>query len=135
MSKSNPPPKFEVSVTYSTVTPESAEEGDFADTGFVVEPEPATLEDVMSYAEEYGILPRTPGDWTDWWDSGFHVTDYGTGEETEYGLHVRRIKDPKGTRLDNRTFDRINKLLGGKAYRTTKQNPNTTRLKRKCMRG
>ncbi len=113
----NPTPKFEVSITYSTTTPESVEVGDFEDTGFEVEPEPATLEDIRNYAEQYGIGPRESPDYTDWWDSGWSVQSYRTGEEIQYALHVTRLGAKRGARLDDRTFDRINKILGGKAYR------------------
>lgn len=99
----------------------------------MVDDEDASLEDVVSYAESYGILPRSSNDLTAWWesypDSEF---DFSRNASRTYSMHVTR----NGKQLDQRTFDRINRLIAGQdPFRPGRGiNPETRKLKNKLMR-
>jgi hypothetical protein len=61
--------KFKVSVTYSEVTPESASNGDFSETGFVSEDQIYTLRELIDLIKSEGY--RREGR-TDWMTNGFY---------------------------------------------------------------
>lgn len=48
-------PLFFVSKTYDETTPESAESGDFSDSGYVFKDDAQTLEDVLAEIQRHGI--------------------------------------------------------------------------------
>lgn len=90
---SNPSEMFTVGVSYDVVTEESAEQGDFEETGWEHEPEEMTLRDALHLIERYGPF-----------DTGWHAspgmsqialyqadgeTDIRTGDVTRYAVHIR----------------------------------------------
>ncbi len=77
---------------YSTVTPESAEHGDFEDTGFVYENTEFTFRELVRELREFTSLSSSPssGSISDWACTGFEASDYSTGEEREETLHFSR---------------------------------------------
>lgn len=77
--------KFEVSRTYAEITPESAEQGDFSETGFVFNKEIYTLREIISEIKREGFYREGS---TSWFTTGFHTTDYATGTEREENLHI-----------------------------------------------
>jgi hypothetical protein len=81
---------FIVSKTYSEVTPESAAEGDFSDTGFIFEPTIGNdLEGTLSYIQELGFLDYSEFNKTSAVFYGeFHIEDYVTGTEVQYAIHI-----------------------------------------------
>ena len=83
--------KIKYSITFTTITPESAEHGDFADTGFEVEDDTDTLRDLLDIAENHGIVQNSTNDLTEWFSSNYVITDYSTGEEKQYCLHIKDI--------------------------------------------
>jgi hypothetical protein len=78
-----------INKTYSVVTPESAADGDYAETGFEFEDyRPNDLRDVVRKLED-GSCPRL-NDWdhgsaTVYFEEG--IQDYHTGSDTTYALH------------------------------------------------
>ena len=104
--------QIKYTLCYQTVTPESAEHGDFAEHGFMdesgnrfeLEPgchgkeagkfkEDSTLtadglRDLVDIAERFGILYHGDAGWAH--NDGDEVTDCGTGGRTEYSLHVEQ---------------------------------------------
>ena len=113
---------IEFSFTYSTVTPESAEAGDFEDTGYYVDGweysiredesradilanpqdyakvwKPGTMRDILTEAENLGIYAN---EGSDWYYSGFQICDYRTGIEKEHCLHVKGMTDATRRRFD-----------------------------------
>lgn len=84
-----------VSVTYEKVTPESAADGDFSDAGFEVEPELMDLDEISKTVFDYGIYSPVSSFLSDGLSSS-SSTDWKTGEETTYTLHVR---DESGRKL------------------------------------
>ena len=91
-------------ITYSTTTPDSAEDGDFADTGWKVGKDSMTIEDALSYARNLGIGPKSDYDSTRWWSSEWSTEDYGTGEQIEYSLHIDGLSEQESKW--------VNQLLG-----------------------
>ena len=76
--------EFLVSKTYSQTTPESAEDGDFSDSGFVWEDVPYTFRELVELLDsrewtyEHGII-------TNYWN----IIDFSTMTEEEEQLHVQ----------------------------------------------
>ena len=102
-----------IDFTYQTVTPESAEHGDFDSSGFILpgfwkfdvdnydqrqEWKIGDLSSFISFAESLGI--QFDGD-------NFYSVDedidYRTGESTQYGMHIDGVTAS--------TYGRIGKLL------------------------
>lgn len=87
-------------VTYSQMTPESVDAGDFSDGGFKdadsVQPDEFDAEDgltavdkAVSYLQDKGATEKSSSHFHPgvWYSAGFDTTDYRTGEETEYCYH------------------------------------------------
>jgi len=109
-TKKSPYAQIQYCITYSIVTPESAEHGDFDSHGFCDESanrfqmydnlsseenkrlgEECTLtadgiRDLISVAESFGIAYHGDADWAH--SYGEEVLSYETGETIEYALHV-----------------------------------------------
>lgn len=83
-----------ISRCYSETTPESAEDGDFPDTGFVYESQEFTFRELVCELRAFCTLSdsRFSGVVT-WACSGFE-TDYRTGTEREETLHFSRDNAP-----------------------------------------
>jgi len=83
--------KREIFVAFEIVTPESAEAGDFEETGEEgtdeIEPDyDETFADAaIKYLKSHGAYPSGG----DWFESGFEVTDYRTGEEENHSYHLK----------------------------------------------
>ncbi len=100
-----------IGITYAVITPESAEQGDFAEIGWEQEPEqwaPGMLRDILEdwrfYHVEASSSEFQPGDW---W-TAYNVTEgsahyYETGEEQSRSLYI------EGATAS--TLRRINRLL------------------------
>jgi hypothetical protein len=89
--------------TYETITPESAAEGDIEDHGFETEHvplEPGSLRDVLRDARSKGIESNGSSVICRWWEPEFSVSDYGTGEQIRYALHINGVKDTSRKRIN-----------------------------------
>lgn len=90
--------------TYSVVTPESAEQGDYADTGWNdkegvdMTPDEWDIEDGIGVAEKAEKYLKDKGAWQAsashfhvgvWYDTGEGSTDYRTGETTIDSYHLK----------------------------------------------
>ena len=86
--KMSKPLTFQVSKTYSEITPESVDHGDFDDTGFVWADVEYTFRELV---EEL-----SSGEWcedlgsTDWFSNGWDIIDYRELREREECLHIKR---------------------------------------------
>jgi hypothetical protein len=87
--------------SYCTVTPESAENGDFEDTGFTdsgrnrltspvefISDDMGSLYDAIRLGIDLGILVGTNPWVGNWFESGSSIIDYSTGEEISYAMHL-----------------------------------------------
>lgn len=84
-----------ISKTYSEITPESAEDGEFSDSGFVFEDAECTFRELVDYLKEHKGSSCYPckGEISEYFSSGFSVDDYQTGTETGTSIHYSR-KNP-----------------------------------------
>src|SRR6478735_8653132 len=80
-----------ISKTFATITPESAEIGDFDDMGFITECEQVTFRELVDLMIEFREPSQSPNDFnTHVWYSSHYTSNYGTGEEREDSLHFHR---------------------------------------------
>jgi hypothetical protein len=88
--------------TFEVVTPESAEDGEAADSGFDQKNEPYTFRELVSamkvhYQPSCWPLRGTePADHV-WFTSGSD-TDYVTGAETTTSIHFSRANNPRSAK-------------------------------------
>ena len=85
-----------ISRTFSETTPESVEDGDFSDSGFISEREEVTFRELVEIMEKHR-QPSTSGGEIDtnvWFSTGFEVIDYGSGTEQEECIHFHRDNTP-----------------------------------------
>lgn len=94
--------EYNVGITYDIVTPESAEEGDFAESGWELEPEDMSAEDIIRYMQDLGVYENN-GDGS-WYTAG-SVQDYSTGEEISYAVHVKNVDGSPLTADQIKFFD------------------------------
>ena len=83
--------RFCVTTTWTTITPESAERGDYADNGVDYDNKPfSRLSDAVravrneAYWAHWSGVPASPGDWIE----AAPKEDYQDGSTTENSLHV-----------------------------------------------
>ncbi len=82
------PITFLVSKTYAEITPESAEHGDWYDTGFVWEGEEFTFRELVEELSVHNLWQLADG--ADWLTTGFYTACYREGREREECLHIKR---------------------------------------------
>jgi hypothetical protein len=86
-----------IAITFETVTPESAEHGDFAETGFELEPRPYERGDLKAYGRaEFISEPSSYPtiDASTWFTQGQCDQDrayFERGEETRLSLHLGNV--------------------------------------------
>jgi len=88
--------------TYSTVTEESIEQADYADTGFEFEARPAKVREVVEAlleCTEPSCLPLCDAGHPCWASTEFETTDFRTGERTCYSYHIGGITPHQRKRL------------------------------------
>lgn len=103
------------------------------ETSEEVDDENATLEEVIHYAKNYYIEPRSKNDLTTWWESHSDSEfDFTRNVTRTYSMHVEQ----NGKRLDEQTFNRLNRLIAGQdPFKPGKGiNPSTSQLKNKLLR-
>ena len=95
---------FIVGVTYDDVTPESAEVGDFEESGWERETQVYTLSEVLRLIEEYYVSEnfQENSNSQSLYTSDSTTIDYSEGRERTYGVHIEST--PKAMR-------RLNKIL------------------------
>jgi hypothetical protein len=78
--------------TFTQTTPESSEAGDFSDAGMLAEREAVTFRELVSLMQEHPYPSNNFQDIDEntWFSSGYHVTNYATGEEEETSIHFHR---------------------------------------------
>ena len=85
-----------ISRTFDTVTPESAESGDVAESGFLVESESVTFRELVSLMESHpNPSCHPPRGETYEWLSSYPETNYHDCSETTESLHYSRENPPR----------------------------------------
>lgn len=82
-----------ISRTFSEVTPESAEHGDFSDKGFISEYEKVSFSELVDLMRNHTYTSQSPVKKlnTDTWLSCYPYTpDYKTGTERTESIHFHR---------------------------------------------
>ena len=88
--------RLSFNVAYQTTTPESAEYGEAADVGFMVEDiEPDDIQDLISLINSYRCFSWSCSDNSGWLSSDSDVLDYATGEEIIYSLHANNPRSAR----------------------------------------
>lgn len=95
--------KFKYGITYQTITPESAEHGDYEDSGWEVEEQVENLSEILKVANSYGIYEPSSsrimgGEWWSSIDPSGTRSYYEKGEETYYSLHIYHLDGSKLTK-------------------------------------
>jgi len=95
--------KFKYGITYQTITPESAEHGDYEDSGWEVEEQVENLSEILKVANSYGIYEPSSskiigGEWWSSIDPSGTRSYYEEGEETYYSLHIYHLDGSKLTK-------------------------------------
>ena len=87
-----------ISRTFATITPESAEQGDFDDRGFLSEREEVTFSELVDLMREH-LQPSSSGevDNNTWFSTGFYTSDYRTATEREECIHFHN-ENPENVR-------------------------------------
>ena len=93
---------------FADVTPESAEYGDYEETGILSEWD-LTFRELVEELTSHRQWQCVEG--SDWLSTGFHTIDYGTCRDREETLHVRRH-----TARHERYYQLALKLAGLKQY-------------------
>ena len=106
-----------ISKTYSTITPESCENGDYDDTGFIFENEPCTFREVLDYLKNHREPSCYPLRKTDnmenvWFSSGFEIEDYSTLEEKETSIHFSSDNKPRALKWWKKAIIYSNLIIG-----------------------
>ena len=87
-----------ISNTYEIVTPESAENGEAAEQGFVFEDVGYTFRELVRLMEEFpnlfSSLPYTIGTWL----SSEPDPDYQTGAEETESIHYSHVNKPRSAK-------------------------------------
>ena len=88
--------RLSFNVTYQTVTQESAEYGEFDDSGFMFEDiEPDDIQDIISLINSYRCFDWSCSDNSGWLSSDSEVIDYSTMEEIMYSLHANNERSAR----------------------------------------
>lgn len=82
--------------TFSEITPESCENADFSDNGFISEKEAVTFSELVELMKRHSQASEWPnnGNLHVWYSTGYQVEDYGTGTEREECLHFHPDNTP-----------------------------------------
>lgn len=82
---------------WATVTPESARDGDIADSGLDAENVGYSFRELVDLMKEHTICSCSPatGSTYEWLSDGWNVEDYTTATEIEHTIHFSRNNPPR----------------------------------------
>jgi hypothetical protein len=85
-----------ISRTFAEITPESAEDGEFSETGFITEREEVSFSELVKLMKEHYQPSSSPNDGGTgvWYSTGFQTEDYSTGTESEECIHYHKDNAP-----------------------------------------
>jgi hypothetical protein len=81
-----------ISRTFTEVTPESSEQGDFSDSGFITEKEEVSFSELVSLMKEHNDCSSYPNYYNtdNWYSCHSFTSDYRTGTERTESIHFHR---------------------------------------------
>jgi hypothetical protein len=85
-----------ISRTYAETTPESAEIGDFSDTGFITQYEEVTFTQLVELMRDYSSASQSPNDGSIdvSYSTGFYTSCYRTGTDRQDTIHYHKDNTP-----------------------------------------
>lgn len=89
-----------ISKTYSETTPDSVDDGELSDSGFVFEDSEYSFRDLVRLMRDYREPSNYPatGSAREWYSSGWNIEDYGTMTEREESIHFSHKNKPHNAR-------------------------------------
>lgn len=97
---------FKVSKTYDVVTPESAEYGDFADSGFIYESTDMSLRDLLEEINSLGYYEHN----SNAFDNANHISLYGVDSEIDYS-DASETREALHIEASPRALKRLGRIL------------------------
>ena len=84
-----------IKVYFQTVSPESAENGDFSAMGEHDFREVESIEDALEFIKEFGYLEPSSSEFHSeiWYTTTDSVENYKTGDQTNYTIHLENFSD------------------------------------------
>jgi len=90
-----------VLVTYTTITPESAEDGDSADNGyhdydsFESSEDESAVKQAIEYLRDHGANEPSSSHFHSgiWYSTEYQTKDYSSGEQIQYAYHLHNFND------------------------------------------
>lgn len=85
-----------ISRTYCEWTPESSEDGDFSDTGFISEKEEVSFRELVYLMKEHIHPSQSPNPYNThvWYSCEPYTRDFGTCTAREESIHFHRDNTP-----------------------------------------
>jgi len=85
-----------ISKTFAEITPESCEDGDFSNTGFISECEQVSFSELVDILKENKNPSSSPnnGDINVWYSSGYYTKCYRTATDRETSIHYHEKNTP-----------------------------------------
>lgn len=89
-----------ISRTYAETTPESSEEGDFSDHGFLTEREEVTFRELVKLMKDHPYASQAPNPLSIdvWYSTDFFTADYARGIEREHSIHFHGDNTPNAAK-------------------------------------
>ena len=95
------------SICYATITPESAEFGEYSDSGFIEKDTEGTLSEFIADVEQYGCFYTSNSDGSGWlhsdWDYDGKRDSIKIGEQISYSMHIN-------SKISDSSLKRINRI-------------------------
>lgn len=85
-----------ISRTFTEITPESAENAEFSDSGYISQKEAVTFSELVRLMQAHNNASTYPnnGSTDIWYSTGYYIDDYTTGTETEESMHFHPDNTP-----------------------------------------
>lgn len=89
-----------ISKTFDEITPESAEDSDFSDSGFITEREEVTFRELVDLMSEHPIPSCSPdnGDTNTCYSTEYYVTDYHDLTQRQESIHYHKDNTPNAAK-------------------------------------
>lgn len=81
-----------ISKTFTEITPESAENSDFSNSGFIDKKIKVSFRELVDLMKAHTMPSQSPNDMSIavWYESGYYTSDYRTGTERSEAIHFHR---------------------------------------------
>ena len=89
-----------VNRTYTETTPDSVENGEFSDRGFIAENVSYTFKELVQLLKDHSEASNWPanGKTSEWYSTGYYTSDYATGTDRNESVHYSQENQPKNAK-------------------------------------